>query len=67
MSSLENVGDLSPISLCNVLYKVVSKVIANHFKYVIPSIIYEFPSVFVVDRRIIDKVLVAYETLHATK
>ena len=35
VSSLENVGDFLPCSLCNVLYKVAFKLIVNHFKYVL--------------------------------
>ena len=59
VSSPENDGDFHPISLCN----VVSKLIVNHFKYVLPSNISKFRSVFVAN----NNVLVAYETLHAMK
>lgn len=46
-----SVGDFRPISLCNMLYKIISKVLINRLKPILPFII-------------TDNALVAYECLH---
>ncbi|KAK5771923.1 hypothetical protein PVK06_048179 [Gossypium arboreum] len=62
-----NMMHFRSISLCNFLYKILAKAIANRFRVVIGKCIDAAQSAFVPERLISDNVLLAYEILNTLK
>jgi hypothetical protein len=56
-----------PISLCNISYKIITKILANRLKSILPKIISPFQSAFVPSRNIQGNIILAHELPHSYK
>jgi hypothetical protein len=61
------VHHLRPISLCNIVYKIITKILANRLKTMLPKIISPLQSAFVPSRNIQDNTILALELLYSFK
>ncbi|XP_019164336.1 PREDICTED: uncharacterized protein LOC109160503 [Ipomoea nil] len=63
----ELITQFRPISLCNVKYKIVTKVITNRLKSLMTQVVGEEQSSFVPQRQITDNIVVYQELLHTMR
>jgi len=62
-----SVHQFRPISLCNIIYKIISKLFTNRLKPLLDKVISPFQIVFVPSRLIQDNSILAHEMLHTLK
>ena len=58
------VNEFRPISLCNIIYKLIAKVVANGLKKILNDIISPTQSVFLPNKFITDNIVIGYECLN---
>jgi hypothetical protein len=56
-----------PIALCNVVYKIISKILASRLKTMLPKFISPWQGAFVLGRLIQDNSIIAFEVINAMK
>ena len=64
---LETVGHFRPISLCNTVYKIVSKILVQRLRPLLPSLVSPMQVAFLEGRRSTDNVIIAQELIYSLK
>lgn len=60
----QSLKEFRPISLCNMIYKVISKCLVSRLRPILDDIISDTQSVFIPGRMITDNAIIAFECFH---
>lgn len=67
VQNFRKVIDFKPISLCNVIYRIIAKTLVNRLKLIMNDIISHTQRSFVPNRLITDNIIIGYECLNKTR
>ena len=60
----ESLGNYRPISLCNMVYKIVTKIIVARLRSHLDKLVCPLQSAFVLGRRSVDNAIVVQDLIH---
>ena len=63
--SPESLYNYWPISLCNSVYKLVTKIIVGHLRHLLPSLVSPLQTAFVHSRKGVDNAILVQEIVHS--
>ena len=64
MAGPESLGNYRPISLCNIVYKIVTKILVARIRPFLDKLVSPLQSAFVLGRRSVDNAIVVQEIIH---
>ncbi|CAL1359850.1 unnamed protein product [Linum trigynum] len=67
VDNVETMRQLRPISLCQFVYKVITKIMAERLSVILPHIVSVGQNAFIRDRQIVDNILLGHELMHYLK
>ena len=65
IQGLETLGNYRPVSLCNIIYKIITKVIVARLRLHLDKIISPVQAAFVPGRKGLDNAIIVQEVIHS--